>query len=311
MACPIGVAYSRRHHDDVTARYHPIVDTLWDDEALEGMTFEGHAFFCFLCSNRRLRPSGIYRATEEQLAVDTGLPRKRVAEYLGVLVARHRIVRDGAWIFVRGYFARQPKQERLLEGVRQDIADCGSNLVLDSFGEKYPLYRKWSNDRLTTVSCRDASSVSTEQSNTEQSNTEQSNEGAPSGKEPESDIPPKLLERIPDLAKWPSPEALVALWNDAATRWNDQGQDAAKLPVVETLSAGRRDKARRAIAQFPDWRWWNHALSHIRQSPFLTGRIAPTNGHGRAFRADFDWLLAKHKDGTENVVKLHDGRYDG
>lgn len=121
-------------------------------------------------------------------------------------------------------------------------------------------------------------------------------------------IPLKIIERIPLLAKWPDPIALMALWNDHVDRWNAQKPDA-QLPRVETLSISRREKARRSIAQFPDWRWWNYALGNIKASRFLTGRVPASSGHGRVFRADFDWLLAKHKDGTENVVKLHDGRY--
>ena len=62
----------------MASRYHPIEDGLWDDPKLEGCSFEEHGFFAFLCSNHRQRPSGIYRATDGQLAADTGLPVKRV-----------------------------------------------------------------------------------------------------------------------------------------------------------------------------------------------------------------------------------------
>jgi uncharacterized phage protein (TIGR02220 family) len=132
--------------------YHPLYDGLWHHEDLEGAPFEEKAFFIFLWSNPRMRPSGIYRVTDEQLAADAELPVKRVQAYLGDLSRRLRIVRDGAWVFVRGYFARQPKQERLLLGVQSDINSCSSVPILKSFGEKYPVFDKWSTDRLQKVS---------------------------------------------------------------------------------------------------------------------------------------------------------------
>lgn len=135
----------------MAARYSPIYSGVWNDEHLEGASFECKAFFVFLWSNERVRPSGIYRVTDPQLAVDTGLPLRRVRSYVEELVRRCRIVRDGAWLFVRGYLARQPKQENLLSGVRRDVAECTSRGVLMAFSEKYPLYRQWSDDHLATL----------------------------------------------------------------------------------------------------------------------------------------------------------------
>ena len=43
------------------------------------------------------------------------------------------------------------------------------------------------------------------------------------------------------------------------------------------------------------------------QSTFLQGLRAQA-GHER-FKADFDWLLSQGKDGIENCVKVHDGKY--
>ena len=48
-------------------------------------------------------------------------------------------------------------------------------------------------------------------------------------------------------------------------------------------------------------------MTEIRQSAFLCG-LKPSPGHEH-FRADFDWLLTKGKDGTENVVKVYEGRF--
>jgi hypothetical protein len=131
------------------ASYHPTYGDVWNDERLGD--FEARSFFIFLFSNARVRPSGIYRATDEQLAVDTGLPVKRVRAHLERHVRTGRIVREGAWLFVCGYLKRQPKGDQLLRGVRADVASCTSLAVLQAFGEKYPLYSQWSADRRATV----------------------------------------------------------------------------------------------------------------------------------------------------------------
>ena len=91
--------------------YHYISSGLWNDEALEGLPFEGVGFFAYLFSNPRMRPSGIYRVTDAELVLATGLPLGRVRRYLTELMRRGRIVRDRAWLFVRGVFKRRPKNQ--------------------------------------------------------------------------------------------------------------------------------------------------------------------------------------------------------
>ena len=164
------------------ARYHPLYDGLWNDPAFDAQAnrpaadFEERAFFAYLCSNHRLRPSGIYRASDAQLSIDSWLPVERVRQHCAALHARHRIVRDGAWMFVRGYLARQPHHARLLTAAHADVSDCHSEAVLIAFGEKYPLFSQWSTDRLATVKERSRNGPLTyeriplpEQSSTEQS----------------------------------------------------------------------------------------------------------------------------------------------
>lgn len=163
------------------ARYHPLYDGLWNDDKLEGAPFEEKGFFAFVFANHRQRPSGIYRMTDVQAAADTGLPVRKVHEYFAHLAERRLIVRDGAWIFVRGYFKRQPKGQNLLKGVESDVRECTSACVLRSFGERYPLLSRWSADGLATVGHPIIGIVPAEQlqlqSSTEQSSTEQGDPG--------------------------------------------------------------------------------------------------------------------------------------
>lgn len=134
------------------AKYHPLYDSVWNDEDLEGLPFEGKAFFVFLWSNPRIRPSGIYRVSDAQLAVDTGLEPFVVTGYLADLVDRGRIVRDGQWLFVRGYFGRQPNTPRLVTGVMQDLANCRSEIIRKAYSERYPLVSRPSLDGQAMVS---------------------------------------------------------------------------------------------------------------------------------------------------------------
>jgi hypothetical protein len=134
----------------VAGRYHPLYDGIWNDEKFEGAPFEQIGFFVYLFGNPRQRPSGIYRVTDQQAASDTHLTLVKVRLYFADLDKRQAIVRDSVWIFVRGYFGRQPKQAPLLTGVKKDISECSSMPILEAFGQKYPHYRQWSADRLAT-----------------------------------------------------------------------------------------------------------------------------------------------------------------
>ena len=97
---------------------------------------------------------------------------------------------------------------------------------------------------------------------------------------------------------WPSPEALVALYNRLAPEGH---------PQVGSLSPGRKHKAKQYLAVFPEQSFWVRVFSEIRHSSFLRGL---NNGDGhKHFRGDFDWLLTKGKDQTENVVKVAEGKY--
>jgi len=136
----------------MASMFHPFYATLWNDDKLEGASFEGKAFFGYLFTNERVRPSGIYRVTDAQLAGDTGLPLARVRGYLADLIGRRLIVRDGAWLFVVGYFKRQPKGPWLLKGVHADLEACSSSPVLEAFRVKYPLHDQQVVRRLTHLS---------------------------------------------------------------------------------------------------------------------------------------------------------------
>lgn len=147
------------------ARYHPLYDGIWNEEKFDGAPFEEIGFFVYLFGNPRQRPSGIYRVTDQQMVTDTRLPLRRVRLYIADLDRRLAIVRDGLWLFVAGYFGRQPKHENLLNGVNADLLGCSSARILAAFAVKYPIVRQRLGNRWPTIH---STVVPTEQSSTEQ-----------------------------------------------------------------------------------------------------------------------------------------------
>ena len=91
--------------------------------------------------------------------------------------------------------------------------------------------------------------------------------------------------------------------------YNAQTPD--NVPEVEVISPKRREAARRALKVAPEKHFWERVFEEYHRSKFLSGRVPPSNGHGR-FRPDLDWLLACSKTaGVENYVAVHDGAYSG
>lgn len=99
---------------------------------------------------------------------------------------------------------------------------------------------------------------------------------------------------------WPHPAALIDLYNTKAPD---------ECGSVMTLSPKRLEAARKLLVSFPEQTWWEEVFEQMRASQFLRGLVPPRDGSKKSFLADFDWLLATGKGGTENCVLVHDGRY--
>jgi len=110
----------------------------------------------------------------------------------------------------------------------------------------------------------------------------------------------KIKKKIihPISTKWGDPEKLIEKYNS---------ETPAALPAVEKITPARLKKAREYLRIFPDESFWTEAFREIGKSDFLQG-MKNANGHS-SFKANFDWLLTKGKDGTENIVKTFEGRY--
>jgi len=110
---------------------------------------------------------------------------------------------------------------------------------------------------------------------------------------------PKKGESLRGEKPWPSAEKLVELYNNLTPD---------ECAAVETLSPARRAKAEQYLKIFPKQEFWEQVFNRVQHSTFLRGAGTKQNGHG-SFRFDFDWMLTKGKDGSENVVKVAEGRY--
>lgn len=83
-------------------------------------------------------------------------------------------------------------------------------------------------------------------------------------------------------------------------------QKLPELPSVVKLTASRKSHIRqRWIEDLKDLDAWGKYFDIIRTSPFLMGKVKPTNGH-RQFRATLDWLC-----NSENICNVMEGKYHG
>ena len=102
----------------------------------------------------------------------------------------------------------------------------------------------------------------------------------------------------PLTRRWPDPYLLIEKYNQ---------ETCEDLPAVEKITPARLKKARYYLQLFPEETFWSEVFRQVNASSFLRGKQSQ-NGH-TSFRGDFDWLLTKGKDGTENVAKVWEGKY--
>jgi hypothetical protein len=195
-------------------------------------------------------------------------------------------------------FGYQPKVlTRHVAAARDELREVGLVRVYRVEGTEYAEFPSWQDHQSIDRPKRsklppyDASSIDRDESREVATDREGSRikegikEGISIGPRPES--------------PWPSPSALVELYNAKAPD---------ECPAVTTLSPKRRTNARKLLATFPEQAWWEQVFTQMHASRFLRG-LKNGAGHDK-WVADFDWLLAGSKSGgTENCVLVHDGRY--
>lgn len=94
-------------------------------------------------------------------------------------------------------------------------------------------------------------------------------------------------------------EELIDLYNSSVP---------SECTKVVSRSPARKKKAKQYLAIFPKREFWEQVFKRVHESKFLRGLSGGTDAH-RNFRFDFDWMLTRGQDGSENVVKVYEGKY--
>ena len=134
-------------------------------------------------------------------------------------------------------------------------------------------------------------------------------QGEKSGKKthqisPESSLEPseeKKEDSLPPVESAPQPFTpldLLALYNTEAP---------AHCPRARALTPDREKKARACLKLFPAEAFWREVFAQAQQSPLLRGETVSSTHPN--WRADFMWFVGKGKDGTENCLKVVEGKY--
>lgn len=226
-------------------------------------------------------PSAIFRYYPSVLMAQTGLTAKQLDAALQELAAGRWVAYDEAVLWVRNGLRYDPNTSladpKHRKGVERHLAELPKSPIVLTFCDYYEIARPFEGPSEALRSPFEAG------------------KGIGKGKGIGNGSNPSPRAEEPT---WPSPEELVALYNTTAPD---------ECPEVTKLSPARRKKAQAYLAAFPERQFWEEAFAQIRASKFLRG-LRPSNGHER-FVADFDWLLTKGKDGSENCVKVYEGKY--
>lgn len=123
----------------------------------------------------------------------------------------------------------------------------------------------------------------------------------PDSGQPVDGMPRRKRKREPSLATeyeptwtqepWPSVRKFVALYNQQAP---------LEWPKVELLSDTRVEKIKLYLRQFPKQQFWETVYKNARESRFC-----------RIYKAaNMEWILQKGRDGSENCLKIFEGKFD-
>lgn len=93
-----------------------------------------------------------------------------------------------------------------------------------------------------------------------------------------------------------SPEDLASLWNEI----KPEGLSA----VIQPLSEGRKEKARRILKKYPEREFWQDVIGLIKTSKFLMGNVPVSGNRSAPWLCSFDWIIK-----GDNAIKIIEGNY--
>ena len=270
--------------------YRGVYSSLFDDPDFQHLTPEARLALLVVRQCKQAGAAAIFRFYPAVLVAQTGLAMKTLDRALGQLVANGWIEREDCIIWVRNGLRYDPhvhmSNPKHFAGVQKHLQELPRLPIILRFCDYYSLpYPFDTKATLNRIAIQQEKDTDTDTDSDSEKETASPPFPPPGGAEGE--------------AVWGRPEDLVALYNTEAPD---------NVSAVEELSPKRREKARRALRQYPREAWWREVFAEYRRSRFLSGRTKPRDGHEN-FRPDFDWLLSNGRNGVENYIKVHDGMY--
>ncbi len=260
--------------------YRSVFSVIFDDPDYQKLT--PHARLVLLTARQcqDAGPAAIFRYYSETLAHQTGLTVLQVKQALAALTSSGWVLLDDHVLWVRNGLRFDPTitlaNRKHRAAVIKGLSRLPKSPIVLKFCDYYKIEYPSGWPSIAMPFTETETETETERTTTTTS-------------------PAATDVRGPE---WGTPEGLVLLFNQHVP---------SGCPRVTMLTAGRRKKATQALQAFPTSETWLSLCGEIGRSAFLMGR-RPSQDHPN-FRATFDWLLTKGKDGTENIVKVLEGRY--
>jgi hypothetical protein len=284
------------------ARFRKIAPRIWNDAKFREVSDDAKLIFFLLLTHPHMTALGAMRATEAGLAAELGWFEERFRRSFAELLRQRIVCYDGraSMIWLPNFLKyNQPENPNVVKSwqvslellpeceLKRQLIHACRNLVATlpggfAAGLPEPFRRGMPN-----------------QEPEPEQEPEQDDDSPPRSPSPDSteDADKDSVEGLGQKL-WPSPEALVAKFNNGTPPC---------VPRVRILSPARRERAQGYLELFPEKAFWDDIFAEYHRSSFLQGACSKA-GHDR-FKADFDWLLSQGQDGIENCVKVHDGKY--
>jgi hypothetical protein len=268
------------------------IDTaLWSDPKVKGLPPEGKLLFVYLITNRHTHVSGIYYLPKVLMLHETGI-KDRVLDTLLDTLAKGNLVQTDAEtevVWVVNMLRYQGSGGKIRQSVGNHLKTLHGCRLIPAFLNHYKDLDIGYTQEPDTPPIPYGDPIQTNplaRARYQEQEQEQEQEEK------------KKTAAEESAAFWPSPEALVALYN---THTPDDH------PKVALVSPQRKKKATEILRLFPEQAFWLKVCEEITLSRFLRGQQASPDR--RPIKRGFDWLLQKGEDGIENCVKTYEGKY--
>jgi hypothetical protein len=288
------------------ARFRKIAPRIWNDAKFREVSDDAKLIFFLLLTHPHMTALGAMRATEAGLAAELGWFEERFHRSFAELLQRGMALYDERaamiWLpnFLKYNSPENPNVVKSWQGSLDLLPECDLKAqVIHACRRRLETLPEGFAEGFTEGFAKPFRK-STPNQEQEPEHEPQKEDHSPL-LSPSPDEPEDVLKDPPEdngHNPWPSPEALMAKYNAGTPPC---------VPKVRTLSPARRQRAQRYLTLFPEESFWGDIFAEYHHSSFLQG-VRAQAGHER-FKADFDWLLSQGKDGLENCVKVHEGKY--